>query len=135
MPHSSSWVRVPSLAFNMLKVMIFGNRSFDNDQMMKECLDAVLPREDILILSGGDMGAESMCQYYAVGKGIKFELHKAGSQLANAYRHERMLADADVAIGFWNGKDREVLQVIELAKSAGKLLDVFVFKPDDDFPF
>lgn len=122
-----------------LRIVIAGSRTFDDMRYMRECLDEALSGVNAVVLSGAAMGADQMGERYAVARGWKVERYPADwnrfGNSAGMIRNKEMLDKCDAVVVFWDGKSRGTANMIEIARGANKLLDVFTFNTDSDFPF
>lgn len=120
--------------------MICGSRTFNDIRYMRECLDEVLSGVDeVTVISGCAMGADSEGERYAVRRAFKIERYPADwdrfGEQAGMICNKEMLDKCDAVVAFWDGKSVGTANMIEIAREAGKLLDVFTFSTDDDYPF
>lgn len=124
----------------MLKLVICGSRTFDDIRYMRECLDEVLAGvEEVTVVSGCAIGADVLGERYAAGRAFKVERYPADwknlGKSAGMIRDQEMLDKCDAVVAFWDGKSSGTRNMIEIAKEAGKLLGVFTFNTDSDYPF
>ena len=94
------------------RVVIAGCRDYTNYEELKEYVDMCLSniREDneIVIVSGGAKGADSLGERYARENGFKVELHFADwdkyGRGAGPRRNKEMAEVSDFVICFWAAK-------------------------------
>ena len=98
---------------------------------MKEKCDEFLQDEtgeEIVIISGHALGADSLDERYAQERGFKIETYPADwkkyGRAAGPIRNEQMANIANALIAFWDGKSKGTKNMINLAKKKG--LQVFV---------
>lgn len=120
-------------ARSMLRVCVCGSRSFDNYGYMRDCLDEILPAGDVEIISGCAMGADLTAERYAVARAFPIRRYPANWSIgrqAGMIRNLEMLKACDVVVAFWDGQSSGTRQMIEEARKAEKLLEVFTFNPE-----
>ena len=118
------------------KVVIAGCRDYTNYQEAKKYIDMFLSKikneYEIVIISGGANGADSIGERYAMENGFKVEIFPAEwdkyGKSAGPIRNEKMAKASDFAICFWDGKSRGTASMISCAKSEGKALRVVYIK-------
>lgn len=105
----------------MIKVIIAGGRDFKDYDLLKEKLDYYLSNlENIIIVSGGASGADSLGERYAKEKGYSLVTFQADwnkyGKSAGPIRNRQMANYADHLVAFWDGKSRGTLNMINTAK-------------------
>ena len=113
-----------------MKVIIAGGRDFNDYDLLKKKCDKILSeiKEDIIIVSGGAKGADSLGERYANERGFGIDYfipdwNKYG-RAAGMLRNAEMSKHADAAIIFWDQKSRGSKNMIELSKKEGLKLRV-----------
>ena len=105
----------------MFKIIGTSAKTFNDYDLLKKKLDFYLQKKkDIMIISGGEKGADELGVRYAHEKGyilkqIDTEWNKYG-ELAESMRNERMAQEADAFIVFWDGVSKGTLHMIENAQ-------------------
>ncbi len=110
------------------RVVIAGCRDYNDYDEAKEyidlCLSDIRVQNDIIIVSGGARGADSLGELYASENGFRIEKHPADWQKygrsAGPKRNKQMAEVCDLVICFWDGKSRGTRSMIENAKECGK---------------
>lgn len=111
----------------MFRVIIAGGRDFANYDLLKQHCDYMLSKraevEEIVIISGGASGADSLGEQYANERGYSLrqfpaQWEKYGRQ-AGPMRNREMAANADALIAYWDGKSRGTKNMIEEAQKRG----------------
>lgn len=117
--------------FDQYRVIIAGGRYFSDYELLKEKCDEFLQDEtgeEIVIISGHALGADSLDERYAQERGFKIETYPADwkkyGRAAGPIRNEQMANIANALIAFWDGKSKGTKNMINLAKKKG--LQVFV---------
>ena len=112
-------------------MIIAGGRYFSDYELLKEKCDEFLQDktgEEIVIISGHALGADSLDERYAQERGFKIETYPADwkkyGRAAGPIRNEQMANIANALIAFWDGKSKGTKNMINLAKKKG--LQVFV---------
>lgn len=106
------------MAYN---IILTGTKSFDNYRLFeRKCnkhIAAFLQDSDsdeITILTGNDGFAEKMAQRYASENGFNLTVYQFNEDNDVFERNSRLVADADAAICFWNGRSTGVKTTIAL---------------------
>lgn len=113
------------------RVIIAGCRDFDDYELLKEKCDYFLQdenKEDVVIISGYDSGADALGEQYAQERGYGLETYpadrKAHGRAAVPIRNDRMARVAHALIAFWDGKSRITKNMIETAMKHNLNVDV-----------
>lgn len=105
-------------------VIIAGSRDFNDQALLNERCDHLLAkRENVVIVSGGARGADTLGERYAEQRGLHVlrmpaDWNKHGKQ-AGYIRNQDMLQRANALIAFWDGKSRGTEHMISIARKAG----------------
>lgn len=106
-----------------MKVIIAGSREFNDYDLLVKICDIILKNknEEIIIMSGGAKGADTLGEKYAKERNYKIikilpEWNKYGKQ-AGILRNIKMAHEADYLIAFWDGKSKGTKHMIEYADS------------------
>lgn len=110
------------------RVIIAGTRFFNDYSLLCAVCDRLLADKvkqgfDIVIVSGGCVGADLLGEAYAKQKGYKVERYPAQweqyGKKAGIIRNAEMADNADALIAYWNGKSRGTKNMIETAREKG----------------
>lgn len=107
----------------MYTLLISGNRNFDDYQYLKTRIDRLIKgwkKEDIIIISSGNKGVDTLAEKYAIEHGITFQLYttnweKLGKR-AGMLNMTEMSEKATHAAFFWDGIIQEIGLLKELAE-------------------
>lgn len=110
------------------KVVIAGCRNYNNYNEAKKfidcCLSDISKEYNIVILSGGASGADTIGELYAKEKGLKVERYLADwakyGKSAGPKRNRQMAIDCDYVICFWDEKSSGTKSMINFANKYGK---------------
>ena len=110
------------------RVVIAGCRDYDNYDEAKAyidiCLSNIRKTNEIIIVSGGAKGADSLGERYAEENGFKVEKYPADwvryGRSAGPRRNRQMAEISDYVICFWDGESRGTRSMIESARKFGK---------------
>ena len=113
----------------MFYALIVGSRSFDNYELLKEKCDFLLQNKtDIIVVSGGAKGTDSLAERYAKEKGYPIRVFpvlpehwekygKRAGFLRNQAMHQYISeADNRGCIVFWDGISKGAQQSFKLAE-------------------
>lgn len=111
---------------SLFPVIVAGGRDFSNYELMKGKLDSLLRSknpEDVVIVSGGARGADSLGERYARERGYKVwqfkpDWNRLGKR-AGFVRNTEMADHSDALVAFHDGFSRGTMQMIETAKERG----------------
>lgn len=109
------------------RVVIAGGRNYTDyneaEAFVDRCLEK-LKGNEIIIVSGGCRGADTIGEKYAIKNGFRIERHPADwskyGKSAGPIRNKAMAVVADLVICFWDGKSKGTKSMIYYAKSCGK---------------
>ncbi len=114
------------------RIVIAGSRNYQNYDEAKEYIDRCISRikeeYELIFLSGGCRGADSIGERYAVEKGYKIERYlpqwdKYGRS-AGPKRNEIMAELCDYVICFWDGKSSGTKSMIKFAHQRKKQIRI-----------
>lgn len=116
------------------KVIIAGSRSFSNYKLLKRVCNKFLRNKrkthNVIIVSGGARGADSLGEKYSDEEGFDLEVYPAQwdkyGKRAGFRRNEQMAEVADALIAFWDGKSHGTKHMIDIMNN--KNLEVRVVK-------
>ena len=117
------------------KVIIAGSRGFSNYKLLKEKCNEYLREKrkeyNIIIISGGARGADTLGEKYAQDEGFSLEKFPANwnkfGKSAGFRRNEQMAEVADALIAFWDGKSHGTKHMIEIMENKKLLVKVIKY--------
>jgi len=116
-----------------IKLVVFGSRTFNDYNLLKERLDHYLQKVDnmVVIVSGKAKGADTLGEKYATEKGFKIKEYPADwdrdGKSAGYIRNEQMAKFATHAVGFWDGKSAGTKHMIDLCEKYGIITRIVKF--------
>lgn len=121
------------------KVIIAGSRGFSNYKLLREKCNEYLREKrkeyNIIIISGGARGADTLGEKYAQDEGFSLEVFPANwnkfGKSAGFRRNEQMAEVADALIAFWDGKSHGTKHMIEIMKNKKLLVRVVNYETSD----
>lgn len=117
---------------NQRVMLVVGSRNFPRMSMVDDFM--VLLPKDVLVLSGGARGVDSMAVLAAKDCGLTTAVIEADwtryGKSAGPRRNVEMVKLATDVVAFWDGRSKGTAHTIGLAREAGKLRAVF--KSGDD---
>ena len=121
------------------KVIIAGSRGFSNYKLLKEKCNEYLREKrkeyNIIIISGGARGADTLGEKYAQDEGFSLEVFPANwnkfGKSAGFIRNEQMAEVADALIAFWDGKSNGTKHMIEVMENKKLLVRVVNYETSD----
>lgn len=118
----------------MFKVIVAGSRDFADYRLMAEKLDKLLSRkshDEIVIISGGARGADSLGEHYAREHNLHLKVFPADwntfGKRAGYIRNEQMANYADALVAFWDGQSRGTQHMINIARQHGLNVRVVLY--------
>ena len=110
------------------RIVVAGSRDYENYEEAKDFIDICISRikeeNEIIFLSGGCRGSDSLGERYASENGYRIEKHPADwkkyGRAAGPKRNEKMAMICDYVIAFWDGKSRGTKSMLEYASKANK---------------
>jgi hypothetical protein len=120
-----------------MKVIIAGGRFFDDYDLLKKKVSAILKNAtNITIISGAAKGADTLGENYGYEMGYEVISMPANwekyGKSAGYRRNEDMAKIADACICFWDGESRGTGHMINLAKQYN--LQLRVIRYDKSLP-
>lgn len=118
-----AWMPYPQ-PFNQFRVIVAGSRTFDNYNLLKKKLDKAFEiRKPTAIVCGEAKGADYLGKKYAQENHIPVHSYPADwenvGKSAGYLRNEKMAANAEALIAFWNGTSAGTKHMIKTAKDRG----------------
>ncbi len=119
------------------RVIIAGTRYFNDYAGLCAVCDRLLADKvkqgfQIVIVSGGCVGADLMGEAYAKERGHNIERYPAQwgkyGKKAGLLRNAEMANNADALIAFWNGESRGTRHMIETAREKGLAVRIHRYK-------
>lgn len=116
------------------RVIVAGSRNFHNAELLHSTLDKLLANvredHDVVVVSGGARGADTVGEAYARVRGYPVERYPADwkryGKRAGYLRNERMAVNANGLVAFWDGHSRGTKHMIDIATQ--KNIDVRVVR-------
>lgn len=122
---------------NLKYCLVVGSRTFDDFDRLESELDAALEgTANVVIVSGGAKGADSLAEKYADKKGYEKAVFKANwkqyGRAAGPKRNEEMQQfisqfDDRLCVAFWDGKSKGTASNFTLAKKYNNPLKIVKF--------
>lgn len=121
------------------KVIIGGSRGFSNYKLLRDKCNEYLRNKrkeyNIIIISGGARGADTLGKKYAQDEGFSLEVFPANwnkfGKSAGFRRNEQMAEVADALIAFWDGKSHGTKHMIEIMENKKLLVKVVNYETSD----
>lgn len=115
-----------------MKIGVVGGRNFDNYEYFKDCMSTLNIDSNVVLVSGGAKGADSMAEYYAKEKGIQCIVfkpdYKKYGRAAPMIRNGDIVENSDIIVAFWDGVSGGTKNSIERARKQNKQVIIFRFK-------
>lgn len=117
-----------------MRVIIAGGRDFNDYDLMKRKLDALLANQTgVVIVSGAcPTGADKLGERYALERKLPVVQHPADwkqhGKSAGPRRNEQMAQNADALVAFWDGKSRGTKNMIDNAEKYGLKVRVVMYE-------
>lgn len=118
-----------------MKIAIVGSRDFNNyDYLENRCNKFIKDiKEDIIIVSGGARGVDSLAQEYAKRKGFpiliyypKWKDSRGHFDRSAGFKRNVLIVDnSDITLAFWDGESLGTRYTIDLATKKGKKVKVY----------
>lgn len=110
------------------RVVVAGCRDFNDYETAKayidNCISNIRKENEIIIVSGGAMGADALGERYARENGFEIEVYPADwenlGKKAGPIRNEQMAKVCDYVICFWDRRSRGTLSMIAAAERYNK---------------
>lgn len=111
-----------------MKVAIVGSRDFSDLALVREYISGLHPYDQVV--SGGARGVDLYAEQCAIFFGLDVvsfpaDWEKHGKS-AGFIRNKQIVDYADRIVAFWDGKSRGTAHTIDLARKAGKPVDLKV---------
>lgn len=118
----------------MRKIVVAGSRTFDDYRLLCDVLDFHINGEkEVIIISGGAKGADSMGEVYAASHGFKClkfkpDYDKYEPKVAPIKRNEEMAKEATEGIIFWDGVSRGTWNMIQNLRKERKKIALINYR-------
>lgn len=115
-----------------MRTIIAGGRDFnDYDMLSDTCKTLFSKTKDVIILSGGAKGADTLGERFAKENNYPCEVFKAdwdnlGKQ-AGYTRNMQMGLSANALVAFWDGKSKGTKHMIDIAKTLNLKLRIIKY--------
>ena len=109
----------------MRKIAVIGGRDFTDYALLSKTLDRIRKEEpEVLIISGGARGADSLAQKYAKENGLAILIfypdYQRYGKRAPLVRNNKIAKECDLLIAFPTSKSRGTWCTVKKAKELGK---------------
>ena len=116
-----------------VNVIVAGGRDFENYNLIESELDKLFgDNQDVTVISGKALGADTLGEQYATSKGFKIDEYPANwkkyGKRAGMVRNKQMADNANMLVAFWDGKSKGTGNMIKEARK--KKLKVKVVRTD-----
>lgn len=109
-----------------MNVAFVGSRSWDDERSIRNRIADLDPGD--IVVTGGARGADRIAERLARERGLAVEVIRADWQTygraAGMLRNRTLVERCDRVIAFWDGKSPGTRHTIELARMAGKRVEV-----------
>ena len=114
------------------RIVVAGCRDYDNYEEAKKyidlCIESIRKEKNIIIVSGGATGADTLGERYAEENGFEIEKHPADwkkyGKAAGPIRNKEMAEVCDMLICFWDGKSKGTGSMIKFAEKYKKEIKI-----------
>lgn len=130
---------------NVLYLMIAGSRGFSDYKLLSRVCDNIRKKyPDIIIVSGGARGADTLAEKYAKEKGIETKIFKAQWNLYGKAAGYRRNAEMQkfiqqhpnrLVVCFWDGSSPGTQHNFGLAKTLGNPIRVYDYLAKKEIKF
>jgi len=117
-----------------VRLAVVGSRDFDDYSKMREVLLPYLAKHgtDLVIVSGGARGADSMAAWFAQESGIEADIYPADWEQfgrgAGYIRNKEIWDNADAGVAFWDGKSKGTAHSFKIAADQNKPIQIILIK-------
>lgn len=115
------------------RIVVAGCRDFENYDIAREvilqCIKQFATDDELVFVSGGCKGADTLGERFALEFGYKIECYSAEwekyGRSAGPMRNKKMAEISDFVICFWDGKSRGTKSMIEYSKKYNKNIKIY----------
>jgi hypothetical protein len=121
------------------KIAVVGSRNFTDYPKLVKSLDQYIqyldiPKEDIVIVSGGAKGADSLAKKYAADKNYQYKEFlpdwKRYGRAAGYVRNVSIIEESNACLAFWDGLSPGTKHSIDYARK--KQIETIVVMDEDN---
>jgi len=116
-----------------MKIAVVGSREFKDKNFIWNRLSERMIMPDtggFTVVSGGARGVDTYAENFAKEHNIPTIIFPAQwrkyGKKAGYLRNEKIVAEADTIVAFWDGKSKGTKHSIDLAIKAGKPVDIYI---------
>lgn len=113
-----------------MRVAVVGSRNLTIE------ISKYIPKDMVLLISGGARGIDSLAEKYADNNGISKLIfkpdYKKYEEKAPLIRNKLIVQNADLIIAIWNGVSTGTKFTIDYAKSLGKKIKLFLIDTETE---
>lgn len=109
-----------------VRVAVVGSREFDSYKLVENTVDSILAErglKDVLIVSGGARGVDTLAELYAIRRNLPKKVYKANwteyGKAAGPLRNTQIVENSDLIIAFRLPGSRGTQNTINQAKERG----------------
>lgn len=117
---------------NFKRIAIVGSRTYPHLYEIQNLISQ-LPK-DTTIISGGAKGVDYAAAQWAKHYGLAYEEKPADwaklGKRAGYVRNIQIVHASDLVVAFWDGKSPGTKHTIDIARKAGKPVDVYTLGPE-----
>lgn len=117
-----------------MKIAIVGSRSFKDYELLKNEVEKFITEnslEEVTIVSGGAVGADTLAEQFAAEMGYKTVIflpeYKKYGRGACHVRNTQIIENSDIVFAFWDKKSKGTLDSINKAKKLNKSVFIHLF--------
>ena len=122
-----------------VRIIIAGTRTFDNYSLLRKKTDAFIEKyysnRDIIIVSGGASGADSLGEKYAKERGFKLKRFPANwskyGKMAGMIRNRLMAEYSNALVAFWDNVSPGTKNMIKLARDHHLEIKIVIYEEGD----
>jgi len=117
-----------------MKIAIIGSRDYPRPEFAKRKMISIIENLqynlDVMIISGGARGIDSIADDVADITGISIKIFKPDwdkyGKRAGYIRNKLIIDEAEKVLAFWDGKSKGTKHSIDLAIKAGKPVNIYI---------
>ena len=112
---------------DIMKLLVSGSQSITNFD-----LSEYINNDTTLIISGGNIGIDTIAEEYADKHGISKLIlrpnYKIYPDSASTMRDEQMVDICDAVLLIWDGKSQDIIHIIKCVNKLCKPIRIFLFQ-------